>query len=150
MQSVVRFYVYCQIKQHAPHPFAHRRSRRLRVGLAAVPCRRQTQSVNGNPYIRIGSALFTARSTPVSNRLPYPGCRVSPSVFIWRGALAIGPLHGVIGSQLSSVYGPRLDDTLALDIRVPATHAIRLLTTPMGGSYRFTATAGTVIGQNYK
>jgi len=46
---MVRFYACRRVKQHAPHPFAHRRSRRLRVGLAAVPCWRQTQSVSGGP-----------------------------------------------------------------------------------------------------
>lgn len=50
---MVSCYVDYRIKQHAPNPFAHKQSHRLRVGLATVLCWRQVQSVNINLHLFI-------------------------------------------------------------------------------------------------
>jgi hypothetical protein len=73
-----------------------------------------TVSILTGVITKTGPASFTVWSTPVSNRLPCPDCRTSPSVFIWQGAFALGPLHRFIGFQPLSVCGSCLDKTQVL------------------------------------
>ena len=78
IQDMVRFYACWRVGQHAPHPFAHRRSRRLRVGLAAVPCWRQTQSVSGGLHLKQKPGLHRLRPGVRRSLIGFPTLAVVP------------------------------------------------------------------------
>jgi len=90
MQDEVRLYVGCQIEQHAPRPFAHRRSSSFRFSLAAVLGRRQAPSLGwrGTHLSTPSPASLTARTSWVSNPVRAPGLRTLPSVAVWQDAFA--------------------------------------------------------------